>query len=122
MENKLSRFQIYQEKELACKYRNSLYKTQYSEILVDCKQGFDMNTGKIIKDSHATHHPPNDGTSYISVNHLRNTGNTRDKKSKDTDSTLLQELSLMNNTYFGAIHYGIHLYMKLDYIIGRIFQ
>ena len=27
----LTRFQIYQETELACKYRNPLYKTQYSE-------------------------------------------------------------------------------------------
>ena len=28
----------------------------------------------------------------------------------------------MNTTYFGAIHYVIHLDMKLDYIISRIFQ
>ena len=28
----------------------------------------------------------------------------------------------MNNTYFGAIHYDIHLDMKLDYTIRRIFQ
>ena len=34
IENKLTRFQIYQEIEFACKYTNPLYKTQYSEILV----------------------------------------------------------------------------------------
>ena len=34
IENKLTRFQIYQETELACKYRNPLHRTQYSEILV----------------------------------------------------------------------------------------
>ena len=28
----------------------------------------------------------------------------------------------MNNTFFGAIHYDIHLDMKLDYKISRIFQ
>ena len=28
IENKLTRFQIYQETELACKYRKPLYKTQ----------------------------------------------------------------------------------------------
>ena len=28
----------------------------------------------------------------------------------------------MNRTYFGAIHYDIHLDMKLDYTISRIFQ
>ena len=75
------------------------------------------------KDPHATHHPPNEGTSYIPVNLHRNTGNTRGKiKPQNTDSTRLQELSIMNNTYFGAIHYDIHLDMKLDYTISRIFQ
>ena len=28
----------------------------------------------------------------------------------------------MNNSYFGSIHYDIHLDMKLDYTISRIFQ
>ena len=28
----------------------------------------------------------------------------------------------MNNTYFGNLHYDIHLDMKLDYTISRIFQ
>ena len=47
IENKLTRFQIYQETEFACKYVNPLYKTQYSEILVEYEQGFDMTTGKL---------------------------------------------------------------------------
>ena len=46
IENKLTRFQIYPETELACKYKTPLYKTQYSEILVEYKKGFEMNTGK----------------------------------------------------------------------------
>ena len=46
IENELTRFQIYHETEFACKYRNSLYKTQYSGILVEYEKGFDMNTGK----------------------------------------------------------------------------
>ena len=37
IENKLTRFQIYPETELACNYKTPLYKTQYSEILVDRK-------------------------------------------------------------------------------------
>ena len=28
----------------------------------------------------------------------------------------------MNNTYFGNIHYGIHLDMKVDFTVSRIFQ
>ena len=35
IENKLTRFQIYHETEFACKYQKPLYKTQYSEILVE---------------------------------------------------------------------------------------
>ena len=46
IEKKLTRFQIYQETEIACKYRNPLYKTQYFEILVEYEKGFDMTTGK----------------------------------------------------------------------------
>ena len=45
-ENDLTRFQMYPEKKLACKYTKPLYKTQYSEILVEYEDGFDMNTGK----------------------------------------------------------------------------
>ena len=82
-----------------------------------------MNTGKIRQDPYATHRPQIEGTSYIPGKLLRNAGNTREKtKPQDTESTRLQELSLMNNTYFGAIHYDIHLDMKLDYTIRRIFQ
>ena len=40
----------------------------------------------------------------------------------DSKSTRLQELSLMINTYFGAIHSDFHLDMKLDYAISRNFQ
>ena len=57
------------------------------------------------------------------VNPLKNTGNLGGKKKpQDKDSTRLQELSLMINTEFGAIHYEIHLDTKLDYTINRIFQ
>ena len=37
IENKLTRFQIYPETEIACKYNKPLYKTQYSEILSKTK-------------------------------------------------------------------------------------
>ena len=38
IENKLTRFQVYQETEFACKYNNPLCKTQYSEILSNTKK------------------------------------------------------------------------------------
>ena len=65
----------------------------------------------------------NDKKSYITVTFLKNTGNTGEKICpQDKSSTRLQELSLMNNTYFGAIRYGIYLDMKLDYTKSRTFK
>ena len=123
IENKLIRFQIYQETEFACKYANPLYKTQYSEILVEYEQGFDMTTRKIKINPHAIAHYKYDGKPYTPVNFHKSTGQPGGKLTPiDRKSTRLQELSLMNTTYFGNIHYDIHLDRKLDYTISRIFQ
>ena len=59
-EKKLTRFQIYPETELACNHTKPLYKTQYSEILVEYEQGFDMKTGKLIIQPMATHRSTTD--------------------------------------------------------------
>ena len=119
----MTRFQKYHETEFACKYKNQLYKRQYSEILVKYDEGFDMTTGKTKFDPYATHHLINEDTSHIPANLRKNAGNPGGRlEPYDSGSTRLQELSLMNNTYFGAIHYDIHLDMNLDYIISRIFQ
>ena len=75
IQNKLTRFQNYPETKLACKYNKPLYKTQYSEILVEYEQGFDMNTGKLIIHRKATHHSTNEKNSNNPVNLLKNTGN-----------------------------------------------
>ena len=46
-ENNLPRFHIYLKTKLACKFNTQLYKTQYSEILVEYEIGFDMKLGKL---------------------------------------------------------------------------
>ena len=124
IEIKLTRFQIYPETEFACKYNTPLYKTQYSENLVEYEKGFDINTGNVIIMPNLTHHiSKSDENSFIPVTVLKNTGRTGGKlRPQDKSSTRLQELSLVNNIYFGAIHYDIHLDIKLDYTISRIFQ
>ena len=82
-----------------------------------------MTTGKIKSHPNATSHPINEGTSYVPVNFLKSIGQPGGKlKPYDSKSTRLQELSLMISTYFGNIHYDIHIDMKLDYTISRIFQ
>ena len=71
----------------------------------------------------ATIHPVNEGTSYVPVNFYKSKGQPGGKlKPYDSKSTRLPELSLMNSTYFGNIHYDIHLDKKIDYKISRIFQ
>ena len=81
IENKVTRFQIYPETELACKYKKPIYKTQYSEILVEYEHDFDMNTGHLIVDPMATSHSLTDGKplcfSKISEKHRTNTWKTK---------------------------------------------
>ena len=97
IENKLTRFQIYQETEFACKYKNPLYNTQYSEILVEYEKSFDMTTGKLKFDPYATSHPINEGTPYVPVNLYKSKGNPGGKlKPYDSKNTRLQEFTLMN--------------------------
>ena len=80
-------------------------------------------TGKIKTNPYTIAHYKNDGKTYTSVNFRKYNGQSSGKQIPiDNKSTRLQELSLMNTTYFGNIHYDIHLDMKLDYIISRIFQ
>ena len=82
-----------------------------------------MNAGHLIVDHKATSHSLTDGNPYVSVKLQKNIGRIGGKlKPQDADSTRLQGISLMNRTNFGAIHYDIHLDMKLDYTISRIFQ
>ena len=82
-----------------------------------------MTIGKIKFDPYATSHLINEGTSYVPVNFYKSNGQPGGKLTPfDSKSTRLQELSLMNNTYFGNIHYDIDLDMKLNYTISRIFQ
>ena len=111
----MTRFQIYPEKELACKCTKPLYKTQYSEILVEYEDGFDMNTGKLVKHELATSRSTTDENSYAPKQFQKNTGRIGGKlKPQDKDSTRLEELSLMNNSHFGPIQYDIHLDMKVE--------
>ena len=82
-----------------------------------------MTTGKIKVNPHAIAHYTNDGKPYTPVIFRKYNGQPGGKLTPiDSKSTRLQELSLMKTTYFGNIHYDIHLDMKLDYTISRIFQ
>ena len=74
IENKLTRFQIYPETALACKYKKPIYKTQYSEILLEYQHGFDINTGHLIVDPMAKSHSLTDENPYVSLKFQKNIG------------------------------------------------
>ena len=91
IEKKLTRFQIYQKTEFACKYTNPVHKTQYSEILVEYEKGFDMTTGKVKFDPYATGHHINEGTPYTTVNFYKYNGQPSGKLTPtDSKSARLQ--------------------------------
>ena len=73
-----------------------------------------MNTGKLIINPIPTHHISNNDENQVTF--LKNTERNGGKlRPQDKSSIRLQELSVMNKKYFVAIHYDIHLDMKLDY-------
>ena len=45
IKNKLTCFQIYPEKDLACKNKTPLYKTQYKENFVEYEKSFQIKKG-----------------------------------------------------------------------------
>ena len=112
----MTHFLIYPETELACKYNKPLHKTQYFRSSCRIRTKFPHEYRK-------KHHKSTCNTSYKQRRKIvhpsdpsKNRGNTGGKlKPQEKDSARLQELSLMHNTYFGAIRYDIHLDMKLDY-------
>ena len=80
-----------------------------------------MNTEKLIIHERTLSRSTIDKN--VPVQFQKNTGRIGGKlKPQDKDSTRLKELSLRNNIHFCAIHYDIHLDMKLDYTKLRIFQ
>ena len=73
-----------------------------------------MKTGETIIDPAHPYQNREDGKFNFHVSFYKNTENTGVKIHPESkDSTRLPITSLMNNTYFGAIHYDIHLAMKL---------
>ena len=81
-----------------------------------------MKTGKITVNPNQTYKSCSDENSYIPVTCLKNEKVAGKLRPQYKGSLYLQELSLMNKTYFGAIQCDIHLDMKFDYTISISFQ
>ena len=123
IENKITRFQIYPETEVACKNTTTVLENTKFRNYCGIRKSFILKTGKRnIKPAHP-YQNHKVGKSYIPVKNFKNARSPGEKfRSEDRDSTRLQVPSLMNYTYFAAIHYFIHLNTKLYYTISRIYQ
>ena len=117
IENKLTSFQIYHEQNLhvITKHNTEKYLSNTKKVSTSPLENQNLTLMQQVTI--------NEGTPYVPVNLSKNAGNPGGElKPYDGKSTRLQELSLMNITYCGAIHYDFHLDMKLDYTISRNFQ
>ena len=144
--HKLLRVEIYNEQTSECLSSNAteipdLYKTQYDEIFIRYKYGFDMNTGKVNWDRFANDKNDLVHNKYFNatVDSVRHAGTDtyRNKLVPSADDQKILErekLSLlfkekdadMNESRFGeldfgAIHDDINDNMKMDYIVSRVF-
>ena len=82
-----------------------------------------MKTGKLIINPTQPYQNRNYETFYNRVTFYKKTRKPgRKLRPEDKDSTRLQVLSLLKNTYFGAIHNDIHRDMKLDNTKSQFFQ
>ena len=69
-----------------------------------------MKTGKLINNEADTNQTRDNEKPYIPVPVYKNYGQiSRKRLAENSDSTRLQELSLINHTIFGAIHYGLKI-------------
>ena len=147
--HKLLRIEIYNEQTSECLSSNAteitdLYKTQYDEIFVRYKYGFDMDTGQVNWDRFFNeNHIKNDllHNKYFNatVDSVYHTG-TDTKRNKLVPSAADQKIlekekinllfnekdvnmneSRFGELDFGAIHEDINENMKIDYIVSRVF-
>ena len=100
IQNKLTQFQIYPETELACKYNKPIYKTQYSEILVEYENGFEMNTGNLIVHSMAITRSFTDENSYVLVNLRQQNELGENKTTRYRKYTITRTITYVQHTFW----------------------
>ena len=76
---KLTIFQVYTETEIVCKYPEPLFRTQYSEHLVEYEKSFNIKTGNMFLDIAHPYQNREDEKSYIPVTLKKNKWNTGGK-------------------------------------------
>ena len=110
--NRLSRFEIYPEQRTFCNKPTPLHTTQYPDLFISYKEGFNLNTGKRIP----LHLPKDDQFIRYSSQNQQIIG----RLVKDKDKFLFPPLNSTNN--FATIDYDAHVYTKTDYAINHVLK
>ena len=107
---RLSRFEIYPQQRTFCNKPTPLHITQYPDLFISYKEGFNLNTGK----RNPLHLPEDDQFIQYSPQNQQITG----RIVKDKDKILFPPINSTNN--FATIDYDAHVNTNIDYGINHV--
>ena len=120
-ETALSRFEVLTKPLHKCNEDRPYYATQYQDIFIQYKEGFNFVSGKPSPDFDDTHITVPDGppslTAYTKAN-IRD-GYVIPQESQLYHKSEKYELFRKQN-WFGAVHPNVQIDAKLDYMISRV--
>ena len=109
-QTRLSRFEIFPENKMFCNKPTPLHLTQYPDLFITYKEGFNMQTGKPNPLQLPQNEQYNQLTTQLISGKLIHTQN----------KFLFPALNSSNN--FATIDYEAHINTKIDYSINHVFK
>ena len=109
-QTRLSRFEIFPENKMFCNKPTPLHLTQYPDLFITYKEGFNMQTGKPNPLQLPQNEQYNQLTTQLISGKLFHTQN----------KFLFPALNSSNN--FATIDYEAHINTKIDYSINHVFK
>ena len=109
-QTRLSRFEIFPEKKMFCNKPTPLHLTQYPDLFITYKEGFNMQTGK----PNPLQLPQNEQYNQLTTQLISG------KLIHNQNKFLFPALNSSNN--FATIDYEAHINTKIDYSINHVFK
>ena len=109
-QTRLSRFEIFPENKMFCNKPTPLHLTQYSDLFITYKEGFNMHSGK----PNSLQLPQNEQYNQLTTQLIS------EKLIHTQDKFLFPALNSSNN--FATIDYEAHIHTEFDYSINHVFK